>query len=165
LREVLKEYPAMAQDMELNLAGIIGESILEELKQDPALSKVLKCQDYLPHQEVFRQCSQSALLLLILNRSDKSRCILPSKLYEYLAVGRPVLLLGPENGDAEIILDQLKAGDSLFYGDKEGIKKSILKYYQAYKQGQTLYQKRDISFFTRKNQALELIDFLNKTLY
>lgn len=162
LRELLQEHPQMQEELELNLAGIIGESILESLKNDPLLSKVLKYQDYLPHQEVFKQCSNSALLLLILNRSDKSRCILPSKLYEYLSVGRPVLLLGPEKGDAEIILNEMQAGDSLFYGDKEGIKQAVYKYYLAYKQGDSLYQQKNVSRFTRKNQAKELVRFLEE---
>ena len=58
--------------------------------------------------------------------------------FEYLASGKPILGIGPVNGDAAEILNQTKAGVIVERTDAIGIKAALLAYYQNWKAGITV---------------------------
>jgi len=51
------------------------------------------------HAEAMQAMQRARVLLLPINDTPNSAGILPGKLYEYLSVGRPVLAVGPAQGD------------------------------------------------------------------
>ena len=53
----------------------------------------------LSHAEAMREMQRARVLLLPINDTPNSAGILPGKLYEYLSVGRPILAVGPRDGD------------------------------------------------------------------
>ncbi len=63
------------------------------------------------------------------------RGILTGKLYEYLASGRPVLALGPPDGDAARLLDETGGGRLFARDDVEGIAAFVREHYDAWAQG------------------------------
>lgn len=59
---------------------------------------------YSPHSEAVRLMNESSLLLLIIPVSRQSNVITTGKVFEYIASQKPVLYIGPEDGDAAVIL-------------------------------------------------------------
>jgi len=57
----------------------------------------------------------STVLLLIIPEQKNNKCIITGKLFEYLAAGRPILCIGPSDGDAAKIIDICKAGKTVGY--------------------------------------------------
>ena len=47
----------------------------------------------------------SSVLLLVIAKHPGNRSFLSGKLFEYIAAGKPVLCLGPVDGDAAFILN------------------------------------------------------------
>jgi hypothetical protein len=62
-------------------------------------------------------------LLIEINR-EETRGIIPGKVFEYLAAGRPILAVGPEKWDVERILEETGAGRVYGYEDKEKLKEA-----------------------------------------
>jgi glycosyltransferase involved in cell wall biosynthesis len=54
---------------------------------------------YIEHPEVIKLLASSSLLLLIIPLTEKDNAITPGKLFEYIATGKPVLYIGPVDGD------------------------------------------------------------------
>jgi glycosyltransferase involved in cell wall biosynthesis len=55
--------------------------------------------NYTEHPEAIKLLASSSLLLLIIPITKKDNAITPGKLFEYIATGKPVLYIGPVDGD------------------------------------------------------------------
>jgi hypothetical protein len=67
----------------------------------------------------------SDLLLLIIPSIEGNKGIVTGKIFEYIASMRPVLGIGPVDGDAADILSDTGAGKMFAYNDVAGIKEYI----------------------------------------
>lgn len=65
---------------------------------------------YVDHAKIPGFLVQSSALLLVIPDSPDNKGILTGKLFEYLASHRPVLLLGPLDGDAADIIRETESG-------------------------------------------------------
>ena len=82
---------------------------------------------YCEHPEALRHMTGSSMLLLIIPDHPSAGMILTGKIFEYMATGKPVMLLGPADGDAAKLL--AKCGyDGIFgYDDADGMAGFMLK--------------------------------------
>jgi glycosyltransferase involved in cell wall biosynthesis len=72
---------------------------------------------YSDHVVAIRHLRESSVLLLIIPQHHGNRSIVTGKLFEYLASGRPVICLGPADGDAAAIISRTGHGRSFSYND------------------------------------------------
>jgi len=86
--------------------------------------------DFVPHNEAINFMMSSIVLLLVIPQADNNKFILTGKVFEYLATGRPVLLVGPTESIAARIIRQANAGEAFAYDDVEGVKNYLLRQYQ-----------------------------------
>lgn len=75
---------------------------------------------FLPHSEAIRGMAGADALLLILTDDWEGRVVHTSKLFEYLAVGRPILAVAPP-GEVTRLLEQEQAGVWASPGDVDAI--------------------------------------------
>jgi ribulose 1,5-bisphosphate synthetase/thiazole synthase len=59
--------------------------------------------------------------LLIIPDHQSNRSIITGKLFEYIAAGKPIICLGPLDGDASVILNGTGHGRMFQYLDSKGI--------------------------------------------
>jgi len=76
---------------------------------------------YTDHSQAINYMRSSSVLLLIIPDHKSSAGIITGKLFEYLASCRPVICLGPVNGDAAMILKETGHGICFDYRDSGGI--------------------------------------------
>ena len=74
----------------------------------------------------------SQVLLLLVNNAPNAKGILTGKLYEYLASARPILAIGPEDGDAARLLKGTQAGITIDFNDKEKMKIVVKDLFERY---------------------------------
>jgi glycosyltransferase involved in cell wall biosynthesis len=88
----------------------------------------------MPHDQVSAVHRSSTLLLLLLMPDSEPRAkgLLTGKLFEYMASGRPILCIGPEDGDAARILRETGAGQTISFEDKVKMKETLKNLYQRY---------------------------------
>lgn len=59
---------------------------------------------YLPHNDALREMAGCHILLLVIPNTDDAQLILTGKVFEYLALQRPILAIGPNGGDLDTLL-------------------------------------------------------------
>ncbi|MCK9220109.1 MAG: glycosyltransferase family 4 protein [Bacteroidales bacterium] len=161
LSSLLIEEEQFGKDLEIKLVGKVDYSVTASLAEFGLTSLVTKI-NYLPHDEVTRLQQSVQVLLLIINNTPNSKMILTGKLFEYLAAGRPILCVGPPDGDAADILSETKSGLLSDFQDIETMKKNILYYYHRYKSGIPATYPVNISKYSRKELTGDLATILNQ---
>ncbi|MFZ2287508.1 MAG: glycosyltransferase [Bacteroidales bacterium] len=76
---------------------------------------------YCEHPAAIRHMMDSSLLLLIIPDHTSNRSILTGKIFEYLATEKPILLLGPDDGDAARLLTLCGYRGIFGYNEVQGI--------------------------------------------
>ncbi len=161
LQNLLADYPALANDLEIKLVGKVDHTVISSLNESGLGSFVRKI-DYMPHDQVVMCQQQSQVLMLIINNTPNSKMILTGKFFEYLAARRPILCLGPADGDAAAILNETQAGLLAGFDDVETMQKHILQYYNLFRQGNLVVDSRNIEKYSRKKLTGELAKLLDK---
>jgi len=75
---------------------------------------------YLPHKEAVSLMIQADVNVVVVHRSDDSRILIPGKLFDYLKAGKPVMVIGPPDGDAASIVQKCSIGKAFDYDDADG---------------------------------------------
>lgn len=131
LYELKSSDEGFKKSLKIKLVGHIDQSVMDSLKSCNLLENT-EIIPHVPHIKVQHLQQTSQVLLLLVNNTPNSKGILTGKLYEYLASGRPILCIGPEDGDAARILKETQAGTTVDFEDKEKIKIVIKDLYQRY---------------------------------
>jgi glycosyltransferase involved in cell wall biosynthesis len=104
---------------EFRIAGSISEGVQKKI-DDYGISKSVNYLGYLTHADALKEMSQADLLLLISPMVKNSKGIIPGKLFEYLAAGKPILAIAEDDKcDVAVILSDTKGG--LFFS-RENLK-------------------------------------------
>lgn len=131
LKELKSEKPDFSKDLKIKLIGQVDQSIVQNLETDGLMDNT-EIVPHIPHDEVQQAQQSSQVLLLLINNTPNAKGILTGKLFEYLSSGRPILCIGPEDGDAARILKETHAGQTVSFEDKEKMKEVIKDLYQRY---------------------------------
>ena len=156
LARLVSEIPAFGEKLKIRLIGQTDETILQQIK-DHGLEKQLELLPHLEHREGLRVVGNSAVLLLPLNDSPNAREILPGKMYEYMALGRPILAIGPTGSDCEEIITQTGTGSYHSFSDVEGIQSALKKEFRRWQKGEAAEPPKEIEKFSRRHLAGEMI--------
>jgi len=149
LNELRMEHPDFASFLEVRIYGISDPVVFAQIKhfEDTSWIKFLP---YLPHHEVIQEQRRAQVLLLSVNNVPSAKGIITGKIFEYLAIARPILCIGPVDGDAAAIVQQAKAGPVVDFEDLEGFKAAVLQLFQNFKQGNTAVSASEIEQYSRK---------------
>lgn len=161
LSEIIQENEIFAKDFVLQFIGKVSDEIIDTLKEF-RLGTYLQKRGYLSHEEAIVAQRSSQVLLLIEIDSPETVGIIPGKLFEYLAAERPILALGPEDADFSKIIFNTNTGTFCTYDDKERIKRTVLHYYNLYKNNQLQIKGIGIQYFSRKKLTEKLVLLLKK---
>ena len=123
--KALNRLIADENDILFRFTGLIAESQKKQIESSIAMDR-LEFIRYADHRDAIIQMVSSSLLLLVIARHPGNRSFLSGKLFEYIASGRPVLCLGPVDGDAAQILNSTGCGRCFSYDDENGIAGFIL---------------------------------------
>ena len=159
LGELAKTNPEFKDTLRIQLIGQTDESVIDEIEKND-LSENLILIEHLPHKEGLIQLSKSQVLLLPLNDAPNVMGILPGKMYEYFALRRPIIALGPVEADFAKIIDDTNSGKSHNFNDTQSIKNSIEKYFKLFQENRLEIESSSYEKYSRKNLAKEFIDLI-----
>lgn len=166
LGELAKEDNDFSKNLKIRLIGQIDNSVIRSIEEQ-GLSSYVALSPYVPHDQVSAvHCSSTLLLLFLMPDSEpRAKGLLTGKLFEYMASGRPILCIGPEDGDAAHILKETHAGQTVSFEDKEKMKGVIKDLYQKYlENGLLSYENKEVEKYSRKALAEEYGKLLDKTI-
>jgi glycosyltransferase involved in cell wall biosynthesis len=150
---ILKEK---GTDFRLKFTGMVSsgqrDAILDAIDQ----TKVEFIQ-YTDHVSALKYLLNSSALLLIIPDHKSSKSIITGKLFEYLASGKPVICLGPADGDAAAIIDECGHGRTFSYSDSRG----IAEYLETLVSNPGITEKISPEIYSRKNLVKRVADLLD----
>ncbi len=153
VRQFLESHNARMQ-----LAGKVSEEFLQFFDQ-----KQYGYWGYVRHDESIKLLMNADVLLLIIPRTENNEGILTGKLFEYLAVHKPILAIGPKQGDAAAIIHECESGKVFDYSEKEEILNYLKELYkQKNKQGFLTAGNDKVEQYSRKNLTKTLIEILHE---
>jgi glycosyltransferase involved in cell wall biosynthesis len=161
LADLVKENIEFAKNLKIKFVGRIDQAVLASIRSYNLESYLLKI-DFLPHKEVLRLQKQSQVLLLLINQTHNAQGILTGKFFEYLAAERPILAIGPTEGDVASILNTSKAGTMIDFNDYSGLKNALSAMFDAYKENRLLVNTSGIIQYSRYELTRKLAEVMDK---
>ena len=123
LWDVLREL-----DIEVRIIGHVDFPVKESMK-----GMRVQINDYVLHPKAVQIMKDAYVLLLLtiapIGMSGKpydAKGILTGKLYEYLAAQRPIIGIGPVDGEVADILRETGYGTMIDYNDRKGMRTAVL---------------------------------------
>jgi hypothetical protein len=147
-------------NLEIKLVGSADFSVLNSIKKN-GLSRFTRKVGYLPHNLVISEMQKSQILLLLVNKTPQAKGILTGKLFEYLASRRPVICIGPSDGDAAKLINMTNAGLNAEYSDEKKMREIIDVYFARYLKGNLKSESRNVEQFSRRELTRQMADILN----
>lgn len=160
LAQLKAENHPLIQKVKVKLVGK-PESLVKHSIEHYNISELVAFQGYVTHQEAIRYQNASRALLLVINRTSNNKSILTGKIFEYLASGRPILCLGPKDGDAADILQVAKTAEVLDYEDVMGVKNYLLAAFNSYINNERSNETSSIEVYSRKQLTKKLAKLLD----
>ncbi len=122
IQQIIQQQPDMVEKIALTFTGSLPERH-KELVKELGLSNIVKELGFLPRDQWLSKMKLSDLLLVI--NYDGFATLIPGKIYEYWAVGRPPILLLSCPGAAVDFVKQHQLGFTVDPYDIDGIKQAI----------------------------------------
>jgi glycosyltransferase involved in cell wall biosynthesis len=161
LKRLAEESAEFRRDLEIKLVGKVDASVTDSVRSF-GLGDSLNLIAYMPHHEVVKVQQQSRLLLLVLNNTRTAKGILTGKFFEYMSAKRPVLAVGPVDGDAAEILRQTNAGTIAGYSDDSLMYEQLKEFYAKFKAGNLEVSSSGIEQYSRKSLTGQLAEVMNE---
>lgn len=159
--ELVAEHEAFRKHLDIQLIGQIDNSAIKSIEK-AGLTEYVTHLAYIPHDEVMQKQCASQVLLLFVNNTPNAKGIMTGKLFEYLSSGRPILCIGPEDGDAAHIISEVDAGTTIGFEKKETMKAHLLALFEKYQSGKLSCNNTiSIERYSRKALAKEYSMLLN----
>ncbi|MDP3314214.1 glycosyltransferase [Lutibacter sp.] len=161
LNEISNENVQFSQDMVVKLIGKVSSEVLNCIIKNN-LSKKVEIINYLLHKEVFKYQMQSQILLLFLNNVPSAKGIITGKIFEYLSSKRPILAIGPSNGDLANILKLTNSGTIIDFNEKQLLKSYILELYHLFLAHKLELNSVNIEQYHRKELTKKVSEIINE---
>jgi glycosyltransferase involved in cell wall biosynthesis len=164
ISELRTENKEFEKNCVIRLIGKNDVSIKESLQQ----FNLLQCTyfvDYLPHNEIIAQQKSASVLLLSINNYGEAesgfftpKATLTGKLFEYLAASKPILMIGPADGQAADVVRN--SGGAVFgFNDTEAIKIGLI---QLFNSRNVKFDTASINQYSRKELTRKMSLLLNE---
>ncbi len=146
LEAFLARRPEARATTRVRFMGTLGQGY-DPIIRERGLEEIVERLGYIDYDEHLRVLKNSDALLLVLSRGEKSRGWIPSKFFQYLGSGNPILGLVPE-GEVRSIIEETKSGLCVGPDDVDGASRAIEVLYDAWAT-ETSVMERDAEAATR----------------
>jgi glycosyltransferase involved in cell wall biosynthesis len=104
----------------LRFIGTVSKS-QKDLIQSKSGDSILEFIPYVNHTAAIQYMLKTSVLLLIIPDHKSNKSIITGKIFEYIASGKPIVCIGPLDGDAAGIIGNKEYGKTFSYMDSKGI--------------------------------------------
>ena len=156
--EALKRVKKIAK-VEVHLVGTVDRDALKKYYLGGVQVKEV---GYISHGDAVSYMNSMDLFLLALPQVyiSSARGHVSGKVFEYLSIRRPILALGPTDGDLANLLEETNAGEIFDHDDQEGIY-SFLKRCLKKKDDPWTINEEALSKYERPYLTAQLAELLN----
>jgi glycosyltransferase involved in cell wall biosynthesis len=139
--------------------GKIDEDIACYLKNQQFIS--LEIIPYVEHKKALGYLAGSSALLIVIPSRNKAEEMIPAKLFEYMASKRPIIAIGPRDGDVAEILRITNSGRIFEKEDFKELGDYISELDEKFKNGEFEINSISTEKYSRKNLSKEIASVLD----
>jgi glycosyltransferase involved in cell wall biosynthesis len=160
LRRFGSQASAAGSRVLLRIAGHAGQWLLDQLRESRL---ELKFDGYVSHRDAIGTMASADVLLLPMPCGKNGETIISGKVFEYLATGKPILVIGPQNGECERIVLSCDAGVSVPF-DADAIATALQTTYEAWHAGRPLRgcSEESLAAFSRVQLTQQLAEVFGR---
>lgn len=159
LSEMIEENEDFKMSVQLQLIGIVSDDVLRTIHRY-GLENYTVLLGYLSHDEAVQYQRKSQILLLVEINSDETKGIIPGKLFEYMAVKRPILGIGPRDWEVRDIIAETNSGATFDYRTDSELKSLLLEWFVKFEQNKLTVSSTGISRYSRRELTGKLAAYL-----
>jgi len=144
----------------LKFVGVVAEEY-KNLIENTNLQKITEFVGHVAHAKSIQYLTQSTILFLAIPHVENNEGIVTGKLFEYLGARKPIVGVGPVQGDASRIIDECGAGKMFDYHEQNELFDYLLNIYMRWENGNrllTLLHKE--KKYSRKSLTCELANLI-----
>jgi glycosyltransferase involved in cell wall biosynthesis len=157
LKKLIKKEGQL--NFKLQFTGSVDSTTKNKLIE--TFNDLVKFNSHVSHLESIEILKKSDLLLLSIPNIKNNEGILTGKLFEYLASQKPILCIGPTNGDAAKIISECYAGATIDNKDFELAYQFLSENYNLWKSNSTTNLKSsNYLLYSRKTQAKQISNLM-----
>ena len=163
LREMLKSNSNFGKHLKISCIGKTDVEIIKAIEKN-GLKEYLELTQYVPHKDIPQLQQKAAVLLLCLNRIENASYIITGKVFEYLASGRPILAICPEESDVAKIIKETDAGEVVPFADKKRLSESINLMFEKHTKGMLMASNKNFEQYSRYELTRSLSKLLDNII-
>ena len=119
---LLKAFSRLTEDLKSQLLiRFVGKVPMPVVQKFRDTQIEVELTGYVDHPKSIEYLFRSDLLLLVIPKVKNNQGILTGKFFEYLASQKPILAIGPTDGDLAKIIQETQCGKLFGYEDVEGM--------------------------------------------
>jgi glycosyltransferase involved in cell wall biosynthesis len=161
LSQLKSEIRDFGSNLEIKLVGSVDYQVMESIRKY-GLAGNLNRMGYLSHDRMIREMKRSQILLLLINNTPNAKLIATGKLFEYMAARRPVLCIGPEDGDAAGIIRTTNTGEVCGFDTNARLMEIILESYTGFLTSEKKFSTKGIEQYSREYLTRLLGELMGK---
>ena len=148
----------------IQLVGKVDSSVLKDIEQFN-LERYVEFIDFIPFKEVVKRQMEATVLLLFVDNFEGAKWVLTGKFFEYLASNRPILAIGPKEGDLEAEMMNTSSGLLADFNEEESIKNAIITLFKQYIDKSIFdFQNKNIEKYSRKGLTQKIASLLQEMI-
>lgn len=155
--KVIAELNKIGTFVKVQLIGQIDETVKQSIVRFNLEKNILHI-PYLKHKEALQYAKNANILLLSVNNTPNLMGVIPGKLFEYLALNKVILNIGPEKGNSAQIINDAQAGKTFNFDEEGSIKQFILECYNS--KDEFMTENKLISKYSREVLTQQLAKLL-----
>ena len=159
LQKLVHENKEFENAFKLKLVGKIADEVVKSIATYN-LEKYVEIIDYLSHKKVSTIQKKAQVLLLAINNIPDAKGVITGKIFEYLQAKRPILAIGPVDGDLATIIHDTQSGSVIDFNDEETLKTQLLTLFSSYKKNELKIDSIGIDAYHRKQLTKQLATIL-----
>ena len=109
--------------IEITFVGKVFDDFLQLFNKYHEIQINIK--EYMPYQDMMEYVKKASMLLLIFHKTSYTTSYMTAKIFDYLALRKPILALGQPQSAGQDVLHQTGSGQLFAYNDIENISKYI----------------------------------------
>jgi glycosyltransferase involved in cell wall biosynthesis len=139
--------------LSVRLVGSVSPGIIQMIKEFGLTEKIM-LQGFVEHSKSLEYLNSSSVLLMAVIDTKKNEGLVTTKLFEYLAARKSIILVGPPEGEAARLISSCECGQSFAYNDNKKMESYLEGLYNKWTNGEKIFFGNDrYKDFSRKNLA------------
>jgi glycosyltransferase involved in cell wall biosynthesis len=163
LKEIMLEHDEFRSLVRIEFVGEIHPEFRRFVEKEAELQAVTHFVPSVPHKELIKLYNKSSVLLLVLTGYKDAEGYMPGKLFEYLAVGFPILGVGPVDGDAAGLIKESLSGEMVDGSDRQKLKEVLGEYFVNWRSSPVpVIKKSSMARYSRHAITGRLVELLER---